>query len=105
MPETFQGITISIAHLPKATADLLCDEGDNNAWVICAPYDCGVLVYVHDDDHLSNVSDAYTQACNIDSPPPAGLQALMEYGAKHGAKWIQLDRDAPEVTDLPIYDW
>lgn len=55
------------------------------------PYAEGFFIFIPDD----------INSCEL----PSDLKKCMNFAKDHGCKWLNLDRDAEEIKELPIYDW
>lgn len=90
---------ISITHLTQEVANKLEEEGDDNPWVGCAEWPYGMFIYVGGVSELEN------------KPPKCLLD--LEHWVKHQHRlgylddccWVRLDGDAPQMEDLPVYEW
>lgn len=89
---------IAITHLTQEVADRLETQGDSNPWVCCADWPHGMFIYV------GGVSESVK--------PPQCLRDLEHWvrqqnrlGHLDDCWWVRLDGDAPQMEDLPVYDW
>lgn len=91
--ETMQLPVISTGHLTQEVAARLTKEGDNNPWVICAPYDCGYFLWIsHDQD-----DELKMPQCLRD------IRAVLDIGST--GVWVRLDSDAGFHPQIPVYNW
>lgn len=86
-------LTLSTAHLTKATGDLMSDEPERLAMTIWnAEY--GWFLYAGAANPLP---DRYVI--------PDDLAACMALATREGCTWLRLDRDGDLVEELPEYEW
>lgn len=108
---------ISTAHIDKAAADTLQEVGDtlyvplytaedrvhdhNGFYVSEGPDGAGWLVTVPGSDWPVET----TPYLGEEHEELASLVKVIAYAQKQGCRWLMLDRDATELSDLPTYEW
>lgn len=80
-------LEVSTAHITRKT-DMWLAEGPD-----------GVVAYPKEDYGWVIM----VAPCEADIPDD--LRQLIDYARACGCDWIMLDCDAPEIKDLPVYDW
>ena len=90
-------LDLSVAHFTVKTLEALYTGDGNVTDVISYPkYDkeaketFGAFVHVPDD----------LDECKM----PRDLKKVLEYAQKKGCYWLQIDRDAEVIPDLPVYN-
>jgi hypothetical protein len=91
-------ITLSTAHISYKDSILIESEteeywypyeknenGESVGWIISVTYN------YYDEDLYKVV--------------PSTIRDILKYAIEKGASWINLDRDAVPVDDLPAYEW
>jgi hypothetical protein len=87
-------LVISTSHLPEDAMNRLKRqaevEGRAPAVTRAIPHDYGVIVFVSELENTTQEPE---------------LQAVIDYVRKSGCYWINLDRDADKIEDLPTWEW
>jgi len=81
-------LVLSTAHLPPAVMALVSAQDRNITRTI--PHDYGAIVYAHDE--------------NLNPDLPAEVAVVLAYARSRGCDWVNFDRDADTVGDLPTWD-
>lgn len=89
--ESARMLVLSTAHLEEKTCNGYLAECP---WAAFPKGDYGWFVYVPEDAATTETVDV-----------PLGLRSVMHFARMRGYQWVMYDRDAPEIPDLPIYDW
>lgn len=79
-------LVLSTAHLTKDTCL------GYKAWPFIAEYEEGCYFYV------GSAPENYAEA-------PADLRLVLAFAKLHGCVEVKFDRDADQVSNLPVYDW
>lgn len=82
---------LSTAHIDEATSKVLSELRDKNPWCSCAEWVYGYFLYLED----------------LEDAAPKCLHDICQWLKANGFSdcWVRLDRDEPEIDDLPTYDW
>lgn len=91
--EEYRTVAASTAHLPDSERWALARIGRDARGVIVRAYEHGARFHVSDDPETDPV----------DTLP--ALSALLRAARAAGARWLELDADAPEAEGFPVYDW
>jgi len=87
-------LDLSTAHIRQETGDWLtnCSYHDTGDPIVYAKQDYGWFVYAYPDEE-------------IPEEIPEDLLKVIKYARKKKCIWIMLDGDAPDIKELPVYDW
>ena len=81
-------LTLATSHITLETNDWLSDE--HECLLPCYPTEYGFFVFV--------------PGCEL-HVVPGDLRSVCELANKLGCDWVQLDRDANTIGELPKYVW
>jgi len=89
-------LVISTAHIKEETSDWLKEEIEDGQTGLVAyeKSDYGYLILIQDDIAENGVSGV-----------PEDLLRLYRFAHSVGVEWIMLDCDAPEICEVPVYEW
>jgi hypothetical protein len=95
-PHVRRFLDCSTAHLPKNEMDAI----ESSEFIVAEANEYGAWVHV---------PEVTTQG-EVDMPDEAAVQfpallKVMVFAHKHGCDWIKFDGDAPEVPELPVFEW
>lgn len=88
MPETDKLLALSTAHVSYATMQLIEREV---AGAVAYPNEYGAFIY--------------TPEGLAEREVPEDLKVVLHFARQHNITWLKLDRDAPEIEDLPVFNW
>lgn len=86
----------STAHLPKSEMDAI----ESSEFIISDANEYGAWVHVPEltNEGLIDMPDVAAEMF------PA-LVKVMLFANEHGCDWIKFDGDAPEMSELPVFEW
>lgn len=95
-------LEITTAHLRfesmRVLTELSAEQRMGNGWpaMTVANYQHGVFVTVPEKN-----ADTIDQLENL----PDDLGDVLDHARSHGVTLVRFDSDAPQLADLPYYDW
>lgn len=92
--ETSQLVTLSTAHIKESTADILDNPDTTPITVYPTPY--GYFV------HTQSIDQNTLEDLNKNSHD---LYTCIQFARLNSFAWIQFDRDAEPISELPTYVW
>jgi hypothetical protein len=129
MPTIFKMLDLSTAHLPENLGQNLTGAAGVTAqeleygWLLYVPQDIDATIAEHsqaealaelarttappDDPNYHDVHHAQAEEALLleEDQVPEAIIAIWRYAEKHGCKYVMLDRDADETSDLPTWEW
>lgn len=103
---TRQHLDLSTAHVTARDMELLdgVDDGSEGAGVVpCAPYDCGVVIFLlyHEEPELREELLSGFAAAGFS----AAFCNLYKLALETDVDMLRLDQDAEVYDALPTFDW
>ena len=95
MVEQHKFVVMCTTNLPQAVVESLSNAPGDRHYTV-APYEPGLFVSTWP------CSGEVVEACRDMEPE---LETVLRWAAVRGFRYVQFDRDAEVVDDLPEYDW